>query len=82
MTSQRFWHIGINTVDIDGINLAAIKALEARTARQRARIEELEAEVARLKDHDEKQQAAISALEARLARLESLLGGEERRRDD
>lgn len=49
----------INTVDIDGVNLAAVKALEARTTAQQARIAELEAENA--------------ALEARLARIEALL---------
>lgn len=38
----------INTVDIDGINLAAIRALEERTVQQRELIEELEARIARL----------------------------------
>lgn len=49
----------INTVDIDGVNLAAVKALEARTAAQQARITQLEARNA--------------ALEQRLARLEALV---------
>lgn len=39
--------LAINTIDIDGINMAAAKALEERTARQQARIEELEARLAR-----------------------------------
>jgi hypothetical protein len=51
----------INTVDIDGVNLAAVKALEARTMRQQERITELEARNA--------------TLEQRLARLEALVGG-------
>lgn len=51
----------INTVDIDGVNLAAVKALEARTAAQQARITELEARNA--------------SLEQRLARLEALVAG-------
>jgi hypothetical protein len=38
----------INSVDMDGINLAAVKALEARSTRQQARIEELEERLARL----------------------------------
>ncbi len=51
----------INTVDIDGVNLAAVKALEARTAAQQARITQLEARNA--------------SLEQRLARLEALVAG-------
>ena len=51
----------INTVDIDGVNLAAVKALEARSTAQQARISELEARNA--------------ALEQRLARLEALVAG-------
>lgn len=38
----------INSVDMDGINLAAVKALEARSVRQQARIAELEERLARL----------------------------------
>ena len=38
----------INSIDIDGINMAAVKALETRTAQQQARIEQLEAQVAEL----------------------------------
>ncbi|MET0397459.1 MAG: tail fiber domain-containing protein [Longimicrobiaceae bacterium] len=51
----------INTVDIDGVNLAAVKALEARSTAQQARITQLEARNA--------------ALEQRLARLEALVAG-------
>jgi trimeric autotransporter adhesin len=39
----------INQADFDGVNLAAIQALERRTAEQAERIGELEAEVARLR---------------------------------
>jgi hypothetical protein len=49
----------INSVDIDGINMAAAKALDERTVRQQARIAEL--------------QAQVETLEARLARVEALL---------
>jgi hypothetical protein len=49
----------INTVDIDGVNMAAVKALDDRSAAQQARIADLEARNA--------------ALEARLARLEAMM---------
>ena len=49
----------INSVDVDGVNMAGVKALDARTVAQAARIAELEARNA--------------ALEARLERLEALL---------
>lgn len=52
----------INSVDIDGINMAGVKALDERTTRQAARIEALEAENAELK--------------ARLDRLEALIRAE------
>lgn len=49
----------INSVDVDGVNMAGVKALDARTVAQAERIAELEARNA--------------ALEARLERLEALL---------
>ena len=49
----------INTVDIDGVNMAAIQALEVRSTAQQARIAQLEAQNAELA--------------ARLARIEALL---------
>jgi hypothetical protein len=52
----------INSVDIDGINMAGVQALDARTERQDARIRALEAENADLK--------------ARLARIEAMLTAE------
>ncbi|HEX8431580.1 MAG TPA: tail fiber domain-containing protein [Longimicrobium sp.] len=52
----------INTVDIDGINLAAVKELDERSVAQQARITELE--------------ARNRELEARLARLEALLSAQ------
>lgn len=56
----------ISTVDIDGVNLAAVQALDARTGAQQSRIESLEQELARARDENR-------ALEARLQRLEQLL---------
>ena len=49
----------INSVDIDGVNMAGVKALDARTLIQQQRIETLENENAELR--------------ARLDRLEKLL---------
>ena len=57
----------INTVDIDGINMVATQALEARTSAQARRIEALEASNSAL-------QAQNAELRARLERLEALLG--------
>jgi hypothetical protein len=53
----------INSIDIDGINMAGIKALDARTEAQQQRIEALEQENAQLK-------ASLSDLAARLQKLE------------
>ncbi|HEX2080203.1 MAG TPA: tail fiber domain-containing protein, partial [Longimicrobium sp.] len=56
----------INMSDFDGVNLAAIQALDRRTAGQEGRIQALEAENARLREQN-------AALEERLRRLEALL---------
>jgi Head domain of trimeric autotransporter adhesin/Chaperone of endosialidase len=56
----------INMSDFDGVNLAAIQALDQGNLRQDAEIQSLRAQVA---DRD----ARIETLEARIARLEALL---------
>ena len=56
----------IGLLDIDGVNFAGVKALEARTAAQADRIQALETAVA-------ERDARIEALETRLRRLEALL---------
>jgi hypothetical protein len=56
----------ISSVDIDGINMAGVKALDERTVRQAARIEALETENAELR--------------ARLDRLEALIRAQTPRR--
>jgi hypothetical protein len=56
--------IGMN--DIDGVNLAAAKALEARTRRMQVEIDQRDAKIATLEKKS-------SDLEARLAKLEALL---------
>ncbi len=67
----------INTVDIDGVVLAGVKALEARTAALQAENTALRAEVAALRGalatRDESLGAAQAALADRLARLEALV---------
>jgi hypothetical protein len=55
----------INTLDIDGVNLLAVQALENRTRSSTAKLAVLAAENAQLK-------ARISALEATLRRLEAV----------
>jgi Head domain of trimeric autotransporter adhesin/Chaperone of endosialidase len=56
----------INMSDFDGVNLAAIQALEARTTEQAGEIQALRGQVA-------ERDARIESLEARIARLEALL---------
>jgi Chaperone of endosialidase/Head domain of trimeric autotransporter adhesin len=56
----------INSIDLDGVNLAGVQALDARTTAQQARIEALEASNAAL-------QAQNAELRARLERIEALL---------
>ena len=56
----------INSVDADGVNLAGVKALDARTTAQQARIEALEASNAALASEN-------AELRARLERIEALL---------
>jgi ubiquinone biosynthesis protein UbiJ len=52
--------------DIDGVNLAAAKALEARTTVMQRELKAKDAEIAKLRSKS-------ADLEARLARLEALL---------
>jgi hypothetical protein len=56
----------INMSDFDGVNLAAIQALDTRTTGQESRLQALEAENARLR-------AQNAEMEARLRRLEALV---------
>lgn len=56
----------INTGDMDGVTLAGVQALDARTTRQAERIESLE-------QHNRELEAANAALEARLRALERRL---------
>lgn len=56
----------INSVDIDGVNMAAAQALEARTAAQQQRIDALEAQNAA-------QARELAEMRARMERLEALV---------
>jgi hypothetical protein len=53
--------VAIGTVDADGVALAAAKALEARTAEQKARIEALERENAALRARLDRIEAALAS---------------------
>ncbi|HVH13728.1 MAG TPA: tail fiber domain-containing protein [Longimicrobium sp.] len=63
----------INMSDFDGVNLAAIQALEARTTEQAARIEALEAENARLREQNAQLRQESARTDERLRRIEALL---------
>jgi len=62
----------INSLDIDGVNMAGVQALTARTDRQQAEIDALRAENAA-------QARELAELRAALARLEAALRAPERR---
>ena len=65
----------INSLDADGVALAAIQGLYGLVQEKDARIAELEKRVAALEAHNAAQQAQIDDLEARLAALEQRVGG-------
>ena len=60
----------INTVDIDGVNMLAIQALEKRTAELR----QVKAELSQLKAKMAHSEAENAAMKRRMARFESALG--------
>jgi hypothetical protein len=61
--------LAIGHLDIDGVNFAGIKALDARTL-------ELQSEVQALRTENQALRENNAALEARIARLEALAGGQ------
>jgi hypothetical protein len=63
----------INSGDFDGVNLAAVQALERRTSAQQARIDALERANTELRGERAAQAARIEELEARIARIEAAL---------
>ena len=68
----------INTGDFDGVNLAAVQALEARTTRQAAQIGALQAENQALRGQVAERDARVEGLEERIARLEALVAASPR----
>ncbi len=64
----------INSVDIDGINMAGVKELDARTVGQDSRISALEAENKELRAEAGELRAEARELRARLERLEARIG--------
>lgn len=64
----------INMSDFDGVNLAAIQALEARTVSQAERIQALEAANAQLREENARLRERDARTDARLRRLEAALG--------
>jgi hypothetical protein len=65
----------INSLDADGVALAAIQGLYGLVQEKDARIAELEKRIAALEAQNAAQQAQIDDLEARLAALEQRVGG-------
>jgi hypothetical protein len=63
----------INSLDIDGVNLAGVQALDRRTARQQAEIDALRAENAALRAESTAHARELAELRAALARLEAAL---------
>jgi hypothetical protein len=59
----------ISSIDIDGVNLAAVQALTART-------DVLQAENAQLRHENAAQAQQIAQMQARMARIEALLAGQ------
>ncbi|HEU0302732.1 MAG TPA: tail fiber domain-containing protein [Longimicrobium sp.] len=64
----------INTGDFDGVNLAAIQALERRTAAQAAEIQSLRTNLAASREENAALRGQMESLEARLQRLEAAAG--------
>jgi trimeric autotransporter adhesin len=63
----------INTGDFDGVNFAAVKALEERTAMQQAEMAALRADNEALRGQVAERDRRVESLEARVARLEALV---------
>jgi hypothetical protein len=68
----------INTVDIDGVNLAGVKALADRTDALNAQVRSLAADNARLTAENEAQAREIAELRARLERIEQAVSSTRR----
>jgi hypothetical protein len=65
----------INMSDFDGVNLAAIQALERRTEELRAQVAERDGRIRALEARNAAMEEQNAAMEARLRRLEALAAG-------
>ncbi|HEX6369200.1 MAG TPA: tail fiber domain-containing protein [Longimicrobium sp.] len=64
--------LAIGHLDIDGVNFAGIKALDARTLGMQSTITEQARQIGELRAENESLRAAHAEMEARIARLEAL----------
>jgi hypothetical protein len=65
--------LAIGHLDIDGVNFAGVKALDARTQGMQTTIAEQAQEIRALRSDNESLRAANAEMEARIARLEALM---------
>jgi trimeric autotransporter adhesin len=68
----------INMSDLDGVNLAAVQALDARTVEQGRRLDAQDREIQTLRDQNAALRARNDGLEERLRRLETRVEAERR----
>jgi hypothetical protein len=67
--------LAIGHLDIDGVNFAGIKALDARTLQMQSEIQALQTENEALRANNAAVEARNAEMEARIARLEALVTG-------
>jgi hypothetical protein len=67
--------LAIGHLDIDGVNFAGIKALDARTLQMQSEIQALRTENEALRANNAAVEARNAEMEARIARLEALVAG-------
>jgi trimeric autotransporter adhesin len=68
--------LAIGHLDIDGVNFAGVKALDARTVSLQAQVDALRTENEALRARDAAAEARSAEMEARIARLEALLAAQ------
>jgi hypothetical protein len=67
--------LAIGHLDIDGVNFAGVKALDARTLQMQSEIQALRTENETLRASNAAMEARNAQMEARIARLEALVAG-------
>ena len=68
----------INTIDIDGVNMIAIQALEQRTRDLQAQVDALKKENEKLAGEKKKMAATIEGFEDRMNKIEAAVGKEQK----